>query len=93
MMIIIDQKIKLDDLLHFYEGCYRFLDISYFSWIEIIKTRQRERRSTSSIENLTSFMLCLFIFVASAKCTHRKKGSNLLISSALYIKHFEIEHK
>ena len=42
MMIIIDQKIKLDDLLHFYESCYRFLDISYFSRKEIIKARQRE---------------------------------------------------
>ena len=30
MRIIIDQKIKLDDLLHFYECCYRFLDILYF---------------------------------------------------------------
>lgn len=30
IIIAIDQKIKLDDLLHFYECCYRFLDILYF---------------------------------------------------------------
>ena len=58
MMIIIDQKIKLDDLLHFYESC--FLDISYFSEDRNDKTSS-ERRSTSSLENLTSNMLCLFI--------------------------------
>ena len=99
-MIIIDQKIKLDDLQHFYESCYRFLDISYFPRIEIIKTRPRAEKVNKFYRKSDIFyMLCLFILFV-AKCTHRKKGiKNLLriqssfISSAPDIKHFQIEHK
>ena len=71
MMIIIDQKIKLDDLLHFYESCYRFLDISYFPRIEITKPRQREGQQVlRKIWHLTCYV-CLYV-TSATKCTNRK---------------------
>ena len=85
MMIIIDQKIKLDDLLHFYESC--FLDISYFSEDRNYKTSS-ERRSTSSLWEIWHLTCYVCLYVTSAtKCTHRKKRIKIGLWSNPLISH------